>query len=125
MGQAHFTGSPHTGGDKDHVRAGCDPGGSQGLGELHVHVLTLFWEKRRAGGSGWSRVVCIDSLFLPPHGTLAMTFSRPCCVPQGQSLFVLHAATLLLASSSPAHGDQGSLPEGSPGTETNKHNDLL
>lgn len=32
---------------------------------------------------------------------------------------------LLLASFSPAHGEQGSLPEGSPDIETNKHNDLL
>lgn len=96
------------------MRAGGDPGKPRAGGTARPCPHTVLEEERssrqRLGQGGLHRQ--------PPHaatGTLAMAFSGPCCVPQGQSLFVLHAA----------HGDQGSLLEGSSDTETNKHSVLL
>lgn len=67
-------------------------------------------------------MVCTQHI-LAPTGTLAMAISDPAVFPEAPLFSTLHP--LLLASSSPAHGDQGSLPEGSSDIETNKHNILL
>lgn len=81
------------GDDEDPVRAGCDPGkpGAGGTASPCDHAIL---EEERSSGRwpGRGRPPCA------PMSILAMAFNGPSCVPQGQSLFVLHAARCTLSS---------------------------